>query len=705
MIQAVVKKGKVLGETVPAPNVSEGSILIKVVNSCISAGTEMSNVTETGKPLIKRALEQPTEVRNVLNFARENGLRKTLARIQGTLDGGKPTGYSVSGLVIGVGAGVTNFKVGDRVAAAGQGIANHAEYVDVPVNLAMHMPQDLDFIDASTVTLGGIAMQGVRRAELNLGEVAVVVGAGVLGLLTVQMLNAAGVRVVVTDIDDRRLKLALEAGAELTINPTKSSPVDAVSSLSGGHGADAVIFTAATSGNEALSQSFKMCKKKGRVVLVGVSGMGINRGDIYAKELDFLVSTSYGPGRYDSTYEDKGVDYPYAYVRWTENRNMTEYLRLLATDKIKIKEYIDATYPIEQVEEAFDNLKSASPKPILTVLDYGNDLDTKAPERLVRLSSAPKSEGKIAVALIGAGTFATGTHLPNLKRKSADFEIRAIVNRTGQKAKAVAEQYSAAYATTDVAEVLNDETIDAVLISTRHGSHAKLILDSLKAGKHVFVEKPLCINQKELEDIETWLTENKTNSPVLMVGFNRRFSPLIHELRKQTDRRSNPLIVQYRMNAGYIPLDHWVHEDGGRIIGEGCHIVDLMTSLTGGRITSISVESITPNNDKYSAQDNRNITLKYDDGSVCNVQYFAVGNKTISKEYMEVHFDQTSIVMDDYKSLKGYGCKLKSFDLGISNKGHFDELDAFLDGVRTGVWPIDWWDMKQTTLTTFAIEE
>jgi len=705
VIHAVVKKGKVLGETVPAPNVSEGSILIKVVNSCISAGTEMSNVAETGKPLIKRALEQPAEVRNVLNFARENGLRKTLARIRGTLDGGKPTGYSVSGIVIGVGAGVTNFNIGDRVAAAGQGIANHAEYVDVPINLAMHIPKGLDYVDASTVTLGGIAMQGVRRAELNLGEIAVVVGAGVLGLLTAQMLNAAGVRVVVTDIDERRLELASKAGAELTINPTKSNPIDIVNSLSGGYGADAVIFTAATQGNEALSQSFKMCKKKGRVVLVGVSGMEINRGDIYAKELDFLISTSYGPGRYDSTYEDKGVDYPYAYVRWTENRNMTEYLRLLAAEKIQIKDYIDATYPIEQVEEAFDNLKSVSPKPILTILDYGNDVNIQEPERLVRISSEPKLEGKLAVALIGAGTFATGTHLPNLKRKSADIEIRAIVNRTGQKAKAVAEQYGAAYATTNVDEVLSDETIDAVVISTRHASHAKLILDSLKAGKHVLVEKPLCVNREELEEIDAWLIENESSCPVLMVGFNRRFSPLIQEIRNQTKKRSNPMVVQYRMNAGYIPLDHWVHEDGGRIIGEGCHIIDLMTSLTGGKITSISTECITPTNDKYSAQDNRNITLKYDDGSICNIQYFATGNKAISKEYMEIHFDQNSIVMDDYKSVKGYGCKVKSFDLSISNKGHFDELDAFLQGIRTGAWPIDWWDIKQTTLTTFAIEE
>jgi len=329
MIQAVVKKGRVIGERVPTPLVSDGCLLIKVVNSCISAGTEMAGVNESGKSIIKRAMEQPEQVKEVLQFMKTNGIQRTLAKVKGALDGGKPTGYSISGIVIGFGAGVSGFSVGDSVAAAGAGLANHAEFVDVPVNLVMKMPQGMDFQKASTVTLGGIAMQGVRRADLRLGEVCVVVGAGILGLLAQQMLQLSGVRTIVTDLDPSRLDIAQKLGAERIVNPAQEDVVSVVNSLTGGHGADAVLFTAATYSSEPLSTAFKMCKKKGRVVLVGVSGMEIKRGDIYAKELDFLISTSYGPGRYDSNYEDKGLDYPFSYVRWTENRNMTEYLRLV----------------------------------------------------------------------------------------------------------------------------------------------------------------------------------------------------------------------------------------------------------------------------------------------------------------------------------------------------------------------------------------
>ena len=330
MLQAVVKKGKVLSESVPAPNVSSGGLLIKVVNSCISAGTEMSNVSETGKPLIKRALEQPAEVRNALNFAKENGIMKTIARIRGTLEGGKPTGYSISGIVIAVGAGVKEYSVGDHVAAAGAGIANHAEFVDVPENLVMPMPKGLDFKLASTVTLGGIAMHGVRRANLNLGEICVVQGAGILGLIAQQMLQASGIRTIVIDLDEHRLEIAKSLGAEATLNPKNQDVVKVVEAISNGYGADAVLFTAATSSSEPLSTAFKMTKAKRE----GCFGWGIWHGTeawrhVSKRKLTFLISTSYGPGRYDDNYEKKGLDYPYGYVRWTENRNMAEYLRLL----------------------------------------------------------------------------------------------------------------------------------------------------------------------------------------------------------------------------------------------------------------------------------------------------------------------------------------------------------------------------------------
>lgn len=709
VIQAVVRKGKVLAERVPTPNVSEGSVLIKVVNSCISAGTEMSNVSETGKSIIKRALEQPAEVMNALNFAKENGIMKMIQRVKGTLEGGKPTGYSISGVVIGVGKGVTQFEVGDHVTAAGAGIANHAEFVDVPVNLVMPMPKGMDFKLASTVTLGGIAMQGVRRADLKLGEICVVQGAGILGLLAQQMLQAAGIRTIVIDLDNHRLQIAKDLGAELVLNPKDEDIVKRVEAISDGFGADAVLFTAATHSSDPLSTAFNMCKRKGRVVLVGVSGMEIKRGDIYKKELDFLISTSYGPGRYDDNYEKKGLDYPYAYVRWTENRNMTEYLRLVHTGAINLEPLMNAVYPISEVEAAFDVLKNGEhPKPIISILDYGEDVvsaNFKPTDHKVIIAETPTNKSAVNVAMVGVGSFATGMHLPNLSKESSKFKIKAIVNRTGQKGKAVAQQYNADYTTTKLEDVLQDGDIDLVMITTRHDNHGELVLQSLRAGKNVFVEKPLCTTREELKEIEDFYNTTE-NPPLLMVGFNRRFSPHAQEIKKHTDNRTNPLFIQYRMNAGFIPLDHWTHEHGGRIVGEACHIIDLMTFFTGSKITSISTESLSPNTGKISANDNRSIVLKYADGSVCTVQYFAVGSKKLAKEKMEIHFDEKSIEMEDYKSLKGYGVKLKEMTSAMSKKGQLEELDYIYNCLRkNGEWPIALWDMLQTTAATFEIEE
>jgi len=710
MIQAIVKKGKVLGEQVSAPKVSKGSLLIKVVSSCISAGTEISGVSGSGKSLIKRAMEQPENVKKVLNMVKSDGIAKTYATVKGKLDGGNPTGYSISGVIIAVGDGVTDFKVGDSVAAAGAGLANHAEYVDVPQNLVMKTPKGMSFEDASTVTLGGIAMQGVRRSDLKLGEMCVVVGAGILGLLAVQMLRLSGVRVAVTDFDDRRLEIAKEYGAELIINPSKDDVVQTITNWSDGHGADAVLFTAATGSSEPLSQSFQMCKKKGKVILVGVVGMEIKREDMYAKELDFLISTSYGPGRYDKNYEEKGLDYPYSYVRWTENRNMTEYLRLVHAGAIKLDKLIDANYTIEKVTQAFESLQASGAKPLMVLLDYGiADLaqleNYLHHDRKVVLNNNPLQKNIINVALIGAGGFATGMHLPNIAKLSNKYKLHAVMNRTGHKAKAVAEQYKANYATTNYEDILDDKDVDLVLISTRHDSHAELSLRALQAGKNVFVEKPLATNQEDLDKIKAFYESDTPNKPVLFTGFNRRFSKYTTEIKKHTDKRINPMMIRYRMNAGFIPLDHWVHEDGGRMVGETCHIIDLMTALTNSKIESISVESLTPKTDNYSSSDNKSITLKYTDGSVASIEYFANGSKELAKEFMEVHFDGKSIIMDDYKSIQGYGLKLTEIKDEISQKGQYEELEALYETIKGNKkeWPIELWDMVQTTEATFAI--
>ena len=709
MLQAIVKKGKVLAEQIPAPNVSKGCVLIKVVNSCISAGTEMSDVSSSGKSLIKRALEQPENVKKVINMVKSDGIANVYAKVKGKFDGGSPTGYSLSGVVIAVGEGACDFKVGDYVAAAGAGLANHAEYVDVPKNLVMKIPQDLDFERACTVTLGGIAMQGVRRIDLRLGETCVVVGAGILGLLAVQMLKISGVRVAVSDFDDRRLQIAKEYGAELIINPSKENLLDVISSWSGGYGAEGVLFTAATNSSEPLSQSFQMCKKKGRVVLVGVVGMQINREDMYQKELDFFISTSYGPGRYDKNYEEKGLDYPFSYVRWTENRNMSEYLRLVNENLIKLDKLIDAKYSIEQVTEAFESLQTSQNKPLMILLDYGETNLTKFNEYLNQdkktiINSTPVSRDIINVAFVGVGGFATGMHLPNISKLTDKYKIYAIMNRSGHKAKAVAQQYGANYATSNLDDILNDDNVDLVIISTRHDSHGELTLKALKAGKNVFVEKPLATNKEELESIKKFY-EGEGDKPVLFVGFNRRFSTYVQEIKKHTSARVNPMIIRYRMNAGYVPMDHWVHENGGRMVGEACHIIDLMTALTGSEIESVFSQSIAPSNEKYSTEDNKSIVLKYKDGSVANIEYFANGSKELSKEFMEIHFDGKSIILDDYKSLKGYGIRVKEISTNISQKGQFEELEALSQTLKGNKkhWPIELWDMIQTTEISFLI--
>ncbi len=607
MKQALVKKGLVIGEEVPAPVVSEGSVLIKVVNSCISAGTEMSGILSSGTPLIKRILKQPEKVAKMLNLARTEGISRVYQKVKGELDAGKPTGYSVSGVVIGVGKGAEKFKIGDRVAAAGGGLANHAEYVDVPVNLVVKIPNDLGFKEASTVTLGAIALHGARRADLRLGEFCVVFGTGILGLLTIQMLNASGIRVIAIDLDNKRLALAQEYGAERVIDPQQEDPVKIVKSITNGLGADAVIFTAATSSSKPLSQSFNMCRRKGKVVLVGVSGMEIDRKDIYSKEIDFLISTSYGPGRYDKSYEEKGIDYPIAYVRWTENRNLSEYLRLLEAGSINIKAIIQKVFSIDQVTAAFNSLKQTEDKPLMVLLDYGlpevNLLDQyRDHKRKIEIRTSFVDKDVINVALVGAGSFATNVHLPNLKNLNRQYKIYAISDKNGHTAKAVAEQYQASFATTNVEEIINDKNVDLVLICTRHDSHAEITIKALERGKHVFVEKPLATSHDELKKIEDFFNNRpRENKPVLMVGFNRRFSKYSVEIKKHTDRRINPLFIHYRMNAGYISPDHWVHENGGRIVGEACHIIDLMSFFVQKPIVSISYESLSPSTGYFNS--------------------------------------------------------------------------------------------------------
>nr|MBC8360805.1 bi-domain-containing oxidoreductase [Candidatus Desulfatibia profunda] len=718
MLQAIIKDGRVLAKEVPSPVVSKGSVLIRVIYSCISAGTEISGIQSSEKTsLIRKAMKQPEKVEKAWNMFKSEGFMKTVVKVKTFAETERksagvprPTGYSLSGVVLAAGEGVIDLKPGDKVAAAGAGIANHAEFVDVPRNLVMRLPEGLDYKTASTVTLGGIAMQGVRRAQIQLGEFVVIYGTGILGLIALQLVKAAGGRCIAVDIDSRRLKLAKDFGAEMTINSSETNdPVAAVSHFTSGHGADTVIFTAATTKSLALTQAFEMTRKKGRLVMVGVYGRELRRDDIYQKEIDFLISTSYGPGRYDETYEQKGMDYPYAYVRWTENRNMVEYLRLLANGAVDVAAMIEGVFPLNDVANAFEAL-SKPERPLMVLLNYGKTQNEdaegyKSSTLEIKRPNAINSNDRIRVGIIGAGNFATGMHLPNLKKLADKYDIRAICNRTGQKAADIAERFGAAYATADYKKVLEDPEIDLTMICTRHNLHGQMVMESLKAGKHTFVEKPLCTTQAELDHIKDFYDNNPQSAlPLLMVGFNRRFSKYAREIKKHVMNRVNPLFIHYRMNAGYSPMDSWVHteEGGGRIIGEACHIIDLFSYLIDSPVRAFSSASLHPKTDSISSSDNKSIILEYEDGSVATLEYFAVGSSKIPKEYMEVHFDEKSIIVDDYKSIRGYSVDTANIKTKRQDKGQLEELIDLYECLkkRTDGWPIPIESMFETTMIT-----
>jgi predicted dehydrogenase len=704
--QVLIKDGAAVVANVPAPQVSPGNVLVRVAHSCISAGTEMASVQLSGLPLYRRAMRQPQHVHRVMQMIKDQGLSYTMNRVRGLLDAGSITGYSAAGTVVAVGNEVSGFAVGDRVACAGAGIANHAEFIDVPVNLAVHVPDELPLADASTVTLGAIALQGVRRTAPTLGETIVVVGLGFLGQLTAQFLRASGCRVIGVDPDAQRRAIA-EAEGVIVLESEGGSHVERVVQFTDGNGADAVIITAASSSSEIVSQAFRACRRKGRVVLVGDVGLDLKRADFYAKEIDFFISTSYGPGRYDPLYEDAGQDYPLGYVRWTENRNMKAYLDMLAGKQVTLAPLKPRRFPVDEARAAYESLRSASERSLISLLDYSPDSDvTKKSVPLVRHGKAGK-EGNIRVAVVGAGGFAQGMHLPNLQKQRNVYTLRAIASRTGANASAVGQRYGAEYATTDFDQVLGDKDIDLVIIATRHHMHAEMTLRALKAGKHVLIEKPLALTESELAGIEAFYASAPANAPVLMTGFNRRFSPALQAAKRILKGRSGPIIANYRMNAGHIPGDHWVHgpEGGGRNIGEGCHIYDVFHFLTDSRWKDVKVGAITTGSKHWRRDDNFIATVEFEDGSVCSLIYTALGNKTHPKEQMEVFCDAKVLVLDDYKKLTVSGGG-RGWSGQTIQKGQYEELEALAEALRgKQPWPISLEDQLATTRLSFAVQQ
>jgi predicted dehydrogenase/threonine dehydrogenase-like Zn-dependent dehydrogenase len=704
--QVLIRSGKVVVADVPAPLLSPKNILVQLAHSCISVGTEMASLRTSGLPLYQRALKQPENVKRVLDMVRDQGVKRTLDRVSGKLAGGSATGYSAAGTVIGVGSAVEGFAVGDRVACAGAGIANHAEVIDVPVNLAVKLPPGVGTDVGSTVTLGAIAMQGVRRAQPTLGETFVVVGLGILGQLTAQMLTANGCRVIGVDLDTRRIEIAKSNGMEMGVAPSAEPYVDRVLALTNGLGADGVIVTAASAGNEVISEAMRACRKKGRVVVVGDVGLDLKRADMYAKELDFLISCSYGPGRYDALYEEGGQDYPLPYVRWTENRNMQAYLHLLATAKLRLDGLFDTSFPIDNADQAYAALQGEGNKPLMVLLAYPPRPEAPAVRR-VELAAAPPRNGRIRVALAGASSFAQAVHLPNMAILRNDYEVRAVMSRTGANAKAVATQSQAAYCTTDYQEVLRDPDVDLVLIATRHDLHGQMTLDALRAGKHTFVEKPLTLSEDELAGIEDFYGANP-NGPMLMTGFNRRFSPAMRHIQSALAGRATPIIANYRMNAGFVPADSWLHgaEGGGRNLGEACHIYDLFNALCrGAPVVSVQAAAIDPKGGQWHRNDNFVATLKYADGSVCSLSYTALGAKAYPKERMEVFGDGMIVTLDDYRSVEVHGGRHKGWTSRVAQKGQLEELKALADTLLRGrPWPISLAEQLQATRIAFAVE-
>ncbi len=704
MLQVTLKSGKALLAEVPVPKVGDGNILVRVVNSCISQGTEIEGMRSSRRTILERVKEKPEIIHKTIASVKEEGVFRTIAKVQSAISkkgSVSPTGYSAAGIAVEIGQNIKDIMVGDRVACAG---AAHAEYVDVPRNLVMKIPHNLDFQKASTAALGGIAMQAVRRGEFKLGEFVVVVGLGLLGQISVQLLNASGCRVIAVDLDDRRSTIAKKHGAEITFNYSEiDDVVRKVTHYTNGYGADGVIFAAATTSNKPLSGAFKMCRKKGKVVLVGVSAMEIERKDIYQKELDFLISTSYGPGRYDENYEQKGLDYPYAYVRWTENRSMQEYLRLLADARIRIEDLVEKVYPISEATRAYEQLQSLAENPIIALFEYPQE--EKKFERKLKITPYVKKEKKIInVAIIGAGDFAKAVHIPNLQKMPNKYAVYAIVSRSGLNATETARKVNANAASTDYDEILKDRNVDLVMICTRHNLHAQYAIKALKARKPVFVEKPMAVNAAELNELIRVIEDARLP---FMVGFNRRFSPYCQEIKNHISKRTNPMVISYRMNVGYFPPDHWVHneEGGGRIIGEACHIIDLFTFFTDSQIESVTAEKIVPKTEAILSADNVSMNLKYKDGSIGNLTYTALGNRKYSKENLEIYFDEKVIRMTDYQKLEGFGLNIRNIKSKTPRKGHIEELETYYETLigKTAEMPIALWDLVQTTKTTFSI--
>jgi len=673
------RSGKLLVEEVPAPIVRPGGLLVATRTSLISVGTERATADVARKSLAGKAMDRPDLVRKVIDKARKDGIAETVKLVSSRLDQPAALGYSCAGVVLEVGSGVEGFAVGDRVACAGQDYASHAEVVFVPRSLCVRIPDGVDFDAAAFVTMGAIALQGVRQADPKLGDIVAVIGLGLLGQLTAQLLLANGCRVIASEPDAGKRELAARAGVECTVSP-EGLPA-AAHALTGGHGVDAVIIAASAKSSAPVVVAGEIARRKGRVVVVGAVGMEVPRDSYYAKELELRLSTSYGPGRYDPEYEEKGHDYPYGYVRWTEQRNMAAFLDLLAGRKLDIAPLVSRRWPIERAEEAYREILDGGAAPLGVLLTYDAAPDVvRAP---IVKRSVMRSGGGVRIGLIGAGSHVKDMLVPALT-KIPEVRISAVCTQRGVNARTLADRLEAGYSTTDYAEILRDADVDAVVIGTRHDLHAAIVMDALRAGKHVFVEKPLCLTDAELLEIETLYAERATAGRVLTVGFNRRFSRHFAAAQEHFAERRDPMVMCYRINAGALPPDHWAHDPetgGGRIIGEGCHFVDYMQALCGAPVSSVHARCIGRQSAGLTG-DQAVLSLGFADGSVGTVVYTSGGDRSLAKEWFEAFADGRSVVMEDFARTDLYrGGRKRTFKTRGRDKGFAAQMAQFCASV------------------------
>ncbi|HET6594844.1 MAG TPA: bi-domain-containing oxidoreductase [Anaerolineales bacterium] len=696
-----VKTGKSTVEDVPVPSPQEGQVLVKVAASLVSAGTERMVVEFAEKSLVGKARSRPDLVRQVVDKARREGVVNTVHAAFNRLDQPMALGYSTAGTIVAVGAGVQKFRVGQRVACAGGGYAVHAEYNVVPQNLLTPLPEDVHFESATFTTLGAIALHGFRLAETQIGENVAVIGMGLVGLLAAQIATAAGCHVLGIDIDPVRLSLAASLGLGVV---RREEAIPSSAAFTAQRGFDAILICADTSSNDPVELAGTIARDRARVVATGAVGLTFPRKVYYEKEISFINSRSYGPGRYDSSYEEQGNDYPPGYVRWTEGRNFEAVLDLMASGKLQVQPLITHRFDIREATQAYEVITGKKNEPFLgVVLIYPGE--RKGEERKVVFPSVVhRPSSTVRLGVLGAGQFATSILLPAVK-KAGGIELVGIASSGGLHAQHAGKKFGFQYATADEDEIINDPMVNTVAILTRHNIHADLVVKALKAGKHVFVEKPLAITPEQLEDIKKQLLT--TNNYLLMAGFNRRFSPLGVQLQSLVSNLSEPKYIHYRVNAGPIPLNHWTHDPGiggGRIIGEGCHFVDFITFLLNAVPVSVIAHAL-PSNGKYR-DDNVSMTFTFPDGSIGIVDYLANGDKSFSKERVEVFCGGQIAVLDDFVSLQTMKDGKKQDVKGAQNKGWVDEWKTFAKAIREGGEPpIPYEQVIGVTRATFAAVE